>query len=302
VDFTLVGTSVALVFTYAGISISEEGSLLAQALGNLFTCWQDYIFILNGKGAIIKMNPSANRWLKSMHVDEHVKNLNELLQNLDLNSEEMRTENSAGEMDFYLTRGEHKAYYSLNKSAILDRSGREIGAYAIINNVTRYKLLIERVEQTAGIDQLTDLGNRRSYEQALIDLDTPQSLPFSVILGDVNGLKYVNDNMGHAAGDRLLQAIAQGLRDACPKGIRAYRIGGDEFVLLLPDTPMAEAEEVVAAIRGNLDQIGRGLPFEVSIALGIATKEDEDDNLLECIAEADKSMYLNKQNNRRARR
>ena len=301
IDSTLVGLSIALVFSYAGITISDESSLLVQAFDNIFTYLEDYIFILNNKRAIIEMNPAARNWLDIMGVEEDISSFDELLSTLAINTTEASRYVGTDD-DYHLMIGQKISHYNLNERPIIDQSGRTIGVFAIFTDITRYRLLIERIELTATIDPLTNLGNRRSYEQTLKNLDKPSSMPFSVILGDVNGLKIVNDNIGHAAGDNLLRTIAQVLSDASPMGMHPYRIGGDEFVLLLPNTNAASAEAVVTNIRKMIaEKNDAGSPYRISLALGIAVKDNEEQDILECIAIADKNMYLDKENDRRAR-
>ncbi|MDR1603206.1 MAG: diguanylate cyclase [Gracilibacteraceae bacterium] len=302
IDLTVVGLCVALVFTCAGVAISDESSLLVQALDNIFAYLEDYIFILNGNRTIIEINPAAQRWLRSLGLSSEPACFDDLIQQLVSENKGALYVDKAGEQDFRLMINQRVSNYNIKERPIIDQSGRQIGAFTIFTDITRYTLLIRHIEQTAGIDPLTNLGNRRSYDEALQDLDEPSSLPFSVILGDVNGLKFVNDNMGHAVGDGLLRNVAQALNDACPEGTRAFRIGGDEFVLLLPRTPAPAAAGIADAIHTALARHNSGSPYRASIALGIATKETEEQDLRECIARADGSMYLNKQNDRRSRR
>ncbi|NCC62793.1 MAG: diguanylate cyclase, partial [Verrucomicrobiae bacterium] len=93
-------------------------------------------------------------------------------------------------------------------------------------------------------DHLTGLYNRRYFEQELKNLDTPENLPLSIIMFDVNGLKLVNDSFGHDLGDVLLKKSAEAIKKACREDDIAARIGGDEFVILLPRTTAAEAAQI----------------------------------------------------------
>ena len=300
VDLTLVGLVAALVVTYLGITISDDSNILALALDNIFNFLEDYIFILDNNRSIIQMNPAARRWLQILHIGEDTVVFNDLVEKL-LSNKGSLYRDETGEQDFQLMVNQQVSNYNLKERPITDQSGRQIGVFAVFTDVTRYRLLIRHLEQTAGVDPLTALGNRLSYEQGLTEIDVPASLPISVILGDVNGLKYVNDSMGHATGDAMLRTIARVLRETCPKDAQAYRIGGDEFVLLMPRTSQAGAEVIAEAIRTSLAKYSYGPSFRASIALGIATKETGEQDLGECIAQADSGMYLNKQNDRRQR-
>ena len=302
IDITLVGISPALILIYIGISISDESNLLMVALDNIFGYLKDIIFILNDNRFIIGMNPAANRWLQKMQIGEGNICFDYLLQQLISNNKESLRVNETGDRDFYLTVDQHISIYSLDEHPINGQDGQQIGTFAIFTDITRYRLIIQHLEQTAGVDPLTALGNRRSYEQELKRLDDPAFFPLAVILGDVNGLKFVNDSMGHATGDTMLRITAKVLSDACCEGAHAYRIGGDEFVLLLPQTSRKSAEIIANNIRDALVYNSRNASFDVSIALGIATKETMEQNLLTCIAQADSSMYLDKKNDRRAQK
>ena len=302
IDLTLVGLSIAVAFTYAGITVSDGSSLLVHAFDNIFAYLEDYIFILNAKNNVIAMNPSARRWILTLGFSEEIVSFEQIIKELDSLSDSTANAISADEWDYQLTIGQQLSHYNLNKRPIIDQMDKTIGTFAIFTDITRYKLLIERIERSADVDPLTGFGNRRSYEQALESLDEPESLPFSVILGDVNYLKYVNDNMGHTAGDNLLCIIADNLKSASPNGTRIFRIGGDEFVVLLPCMTTDDAEVIVADIREAMVQSSEQSAFDVSIALGIATKDAMEQSIHECIALADRNMYLNKQNDRRIKR
>ena len=72
--------------------------------------------------------------------------------------------------------------------------------------------------------------------------------PLSLVVADLDGLKQINDRNGHLAGDRMLQALAAGMRSSLRASDSAYRIGGDEFVMLLPETPTADLSDVLARV------------------------------------------------------
>ena len=125
------------------------------------------------------------------------------------------------------------------------------------------------------------------------ELDTPEALPLAVIMADSNGLKLVNDTYGHAVGDEMLRAIGGILREVCgEKGILA-RWGGDEFVILLPRTSMAEAEGISRSIFERCRSTFVG-DVPVSVSLGVAEKHAEEEKLLEILSRAEDDMYKRK--------
>ncbi len=143
-------------------------------------------------------------------------------------------------------------------------------------------------------DKLTGLYNRKYIEEELERLDTPRQLPLSVITGDVNNLKLVNDAFGHDKGDELLKLIADILQDSCREEDIIGRFGGDEFIIILPDTDSQNAENIKQRILKNCRKTEKTEKIPVSIAVGIATKVDVEEDIGEVLKKADARMYEHK--------
>ena len=142
-------------------------------------------------------------------------------------------------------------------------------------------------------DELTGLYNRRFYEEELSRLDSPRNTPMSFIIGDVNGLKLVNDSVGHAMGDLLLRKVAAVLRAECRSDDIVARLGGDEFAILLPRTESIDVERLVLRVQNELSVEAVG-PFDVSVAFGHATKLEPETPFREIFTTAEDAMYRNK--------
>lgn len=124
-------------------------------------------------------------------------------------------------------------------------------------------------------------------------MDAPENLPFSVIMGDVNGLKITNDAFGHEAGDSLLQHVAALLSRNCRSGDLIARWGGDEFVILMPQTGLLEVEKIVERIKNDhifIDKSG----LQLSFSLGCAVKRTEEESIHAVMREAEENMYHQK--------
>ncbi len=142
-------------------------------------------------------------------------------------------------------------------------------------------------------DKLTGFYNRRFCEEEMRRIDTERNLPISLIFGDVNGLKLTNDAFGHHAGDRLLTKIAGIIRSECRKGELIARMGGDEFLIVLPRTKAEDAEKLINRIREKCAK-GKEDPIKPSIAMGYAVKELAGQDLKAVYRAAEDKMYNNK--------
>jgi len=142
-------------------------------------------------------------------------------------------------------------------------------------------------------DYLTGLYNRDYLEEEIKRLDNKRSLPLSVIIGDVNGLKLINDTFGHHQGDQLLKNIAEILDSTSRHTDILGRWGGDEFLIVLPHTTKQDAKSLIHRIKNNLKvKDYEGIPL--SISFGKATKIKESEDIKDIINEADRLMYNNK--------
>lgn len=144
-------------------------------------------------------------------------------------------------------------------------------------------------------DALTKLRNRSFFGDELNRLERRALAPVAVLVVDVNGLKLTNDEFGHAAGDALLRRSGEVLAKAVESPMTASRIGGDEFVLLLPGGDAAAAEQMLAQIQQLLvlnNQFHGGAPL--SLSMGAAVWLGQGERLEACVHRADTEMYQQK--------
>lgn len=186
-----------------------------------------------------------------------------------------------------------KVVLSINGAPLLNTDGTISGIVFAINDITQVMEAEEEIRYLSYHDKLTGLYNRAFFEEELKRLDTGRQLPLSLILGDANGLKLVNDAFGHEAGDKLLKRVAQMLREVCRQEDIIARIGGDEFAVILPSVGEDELTEIVARMKERCRKEAAD-PIQVSIALGAATKEYEDQDIKAVFKLAEDRMYQNK--------
>lgn len=164
---------------------------------------------------------------------------------------------------------------------------------AVLRDITIRKKLEERLEYLSYNDQLTGLYNRRFYDEELKRLDVKENYPLTIVLGDVNGLKLINDSFGHVIGDELIKKSAQIIKNGCRSQDVVIRLGGDEFVILMPKTDTYEAEKIIKNIN-NLAKKEEIQNLDISISFGYETKCHEEEIIQEIFIKAEDYMYKRK--------
>ncbi|WP_156173150.1 diguanylate cyclase [Kosmotoga pacifica] len=203
-----------------------------------------------------------------------------------------RVINNWGGVEWFQDEG--KFYESPTKGKIL---------VGIRKKMTSSVLTWEKLKYVSLHDRLTSLYNRLFFEEEMKRLDTERQVPLSVVMGDVNGLKLVNDAFGHEKGDELLKKTADILRNAVRKEDVVARWGGDEFIILLPKADEEIARCVCERIRMGCSQklVVENIVFDIS--LGYSTRNNLDKSIPVLIKEAEDLMYRNKvlESNRKSR-
>jgi diguanylate cyclase (GGDEF)-like protein len=162
----------------------------------------------------------------------------------------------------------------------------------------------EEVRAEAMTDSLTGLANRRALDAAVVRAIARarrDAALCTVLFIDIDHFKDINDSLGHAVGDGVLQAVGRGLRDRLRRGDLLARYGGEEFVALLPDTDLEAAVRVAEVLRSRIasldfDPLTGGLPVRVSI--GVAQLSDKLMSAGSLVAAADAAMYEAKRQGR----
>lgn len=176
---------------------------------------------------------------------------------------------------------------------IKDNKGRVTGVVIVFRDFSDKKERLEEIEYLSFHDHLTELYNRRYISDAIERLDTKRNLPFSLMAIDVNGLKLTNDAFGHEVGDQLLIHVAKLLKNVCRDEDIVGRMGGDEFIILLPKT----SEEEALRIKKRIIKKTKTEKFDsviVSLAIGFSVKNKYNESIKEVLKVADNNMYKDK--------
>lgn len=229
----------------------------------------------------------VNRVLKATFEKELMEGrLDELFVNSSMVGEEEHRE---------ILQKEKARYYELYTTRITWMDGRKALLYSAYD-ITEKKLYQQKIEQQAYTDYLTGLYNRMCCERDLavqIDYAKKHHQKGAILYLDLDDFKHINDGLGHRYGDVLLQAIAhsiqrvEGIHDTC------YRMGGDEFVIIIPVELYPRLERIVEAIRLIFSNpwFLKDADYYCTMSMGIAEFPDESDNVQDLIKKADIAMY-----------
>ncbi len=189
-----------------------------------------------------------------------------------------------------------KQIYTIVKGVPIIIDGVAIGGFAIYTDITKDKENEMKLRIMAQRDALTDLYNLNQYEDYINSKGLEEKMSLGVIVSDINGLKFVNDSFGHDVGDKLLKIYATILLNCVRKDDLVFRIGGDEFLILINNTKESFIKELVNRIQRNIEKFNleseeKMIIVDASIGYGIIYDIND---IKKEIKKADDMMYRNK--------
>lgn len=194
--------------------------------------------------------------------------------------------------------GESTCYEKFQKNTnyyyeVLASRPKENQLVVILNDITGSKQAEERLHYLSYHDQLTGLYNRRLFEEQLQRLNSKNYFPLIITMADINGLKLVNDSFGHTVGDKYIQKVTEVLREGFREKDIICRLGGDEFIILSPNTDEKEIKELIGRIneRTKLEAVNK---ITLSVSFGYSIKDREEESILEVLKKAEDYMYKKK--------
>ncbi len=200
---------------------------------------------------------------------------------------------TAQDCELRMTDNSGRAFWAhLKATTVADKAGKPTSR-VVITDITERKKAEEELRHLSFHDQLTGLFNRHYLEAEIKRLDTARQLPIGIIMADLNCLKLTNDTYGHGTGDEMLIKAAFILKEVCREEDIIARWGGDEFVLLLPQTSDDILVDIGKRIKSLCSKtVVRDIPL--SIAFGVAIKSELTESLIGVLRKAEDKMYRQK--------
>lgn len=196
--------------------------------------------------------------------------------------------------DFHL-KNYPESYFSVKAAPLYNARGELIGAMQSYRDVTSRRTAENKLRYFAEHDTMTGLLNRSCFEKEIKKSDNTSGKMVALIMSDVDGLKLVNDTLGHQEGDKLLITSAEILREACPQNSSISRIGGDEFCIILRNTTEEELAVTLRKINKAIEEYNVNKPvIPLSISHGLAYSCAPQVNMLTMFKEAEEKMYYEK--------
>lgn len=266
----------------------------------LFDKSPEAIALLDNDERIVKINDSFEEIFEYKSFEIKGKKINDLVvpdkkkKEAEKISKKIKSGHTYTAESIRKTKSGQEIYVNIKGYPITIENER-LGIYIIYDDITDRKKEEKHIRYLSYHDQLTELYNRRYFESILERLNKTRKLPVSIIIGDIDDLKKVNDRLGHKEGDKYIKKTAQIINTVIRREDLAARIGGDEFAIILPDTDKDIAEKIIQRILDECKEENNINNINLSISLGYSVKTSYEQDINEVYKLADINMYENKE-------
>ena len=279
---------------------TEELRFREERFRSLIEKTMDIILIVNLKGKIDYASPSVEyvlgyppeevvgkRAISFIHEDD----VNKLIQSIKYG---LYTADFGRFIEFrVMTKGgNHRIIEAIGRNLV---DNPAVGGVVInARDITERRIAEDKLWYLSTHDTMTDLYNRAYFNEEISRIERGRIFPISIFMTDLDGLKEVNDDLGHSAGDELLKRTALLLRSSFRSEDVVARIGGDEFAVLLPGADENAAQAAMTRVRRNLQAMNEKMGDPIlSLSFGVATGQ-KGVSLEEVLRKADENMYAEK--------
>jgi len=277
-----------------------------EKLQSLLNSMEDLVFVITTDG-IFKdyYQPSSREDLylpPSEFVGKHLKDVlpSDVAESLEATIKTVRTSGESQEFDYVLDIRGERLWYEAKISPVRDRSGIVTALTAVSRNITERKKMEDNMQHLAYFDAITGLPNRSLFNDRLrvaLAQAKRNKEKLAVMMLDLDQFKIVNDTLGHETGDQLLQAVGNRLKDALRDSDTVSRMGGDEFMVLLPSIAYEKsvvdiAQKILSSFREPFRVRDHELHVTTSIGISLYPRDGTSSDTL--IKNADAAMYRSK--------
>lgn len=257
------------------------------------------IIMIDEQSRILDVNPAAIEIIGVKEKDLLGHSIEDFLPNLD---PALISKNEKIQIESEIKNQENGNLniYEIRISPFSDQQNKSLGHLIFLQDITRRKILESELHRMATTDPLTGILNRRQFDMLAkreLHRIKRQKTPLSLLMMDIDAFKKINDQHGHAIGDKVLKEFT----DRCQSSLRAAdlfgRFGGEEFVIMLPDTNQNTAETVAARIRDCISNDPFSIPqnnIRVTACIGIAASLAGKETIEELVNTADQALYVAK--------
>jgi len=282
------------------LEIIKEKETLSATLKSI----GDAVITTDANGWITSMNPVASKLTGWSEKEAVFKPFNEVF-NITFEDKNIKIENPIEQViltnntvelanhTILISRNGSKYFIEDTASPIKNEKGEMIGVVLVFRDVTQKTLKEEEIIHISKHDFLTKLPNRRYFDEKLKALDQDEYYPLFISMIDLDGLKLINDAYGHQTGDLAIIEVASQISKHIRKKDFAARIGGDEFVIIYPNTTIDEYKKIRDSI---LEGISANpiKDIHVSLSFGHAIKMNSSESIDEVLIKTENDMYARK--------
>lgn len=270
----------------------------------IFERLHDVYYETDAKGIILTISPSVRKhtgYKDSEIIGKNICLLFKGNKDTGLFMKKLLSNKSISNYEMKLTDKYKKIHHTLVSADIIEnKKDKTVIISGLIKDITDRKQIEEKLYHFANYDEMTGVYNRRVgiefLTQELKKMRRGKTF-LSICYIDINGLKNVNDNYGHEAGDNLIKFIVQDIKSAMRESDILSRLGGDEFLLIFPDCRLKEVKYIWERVEESLNDRNSNNDIEYNISASYGFAETDSENALSCdeiIQIADKRMYEHK--------
>ncbi|MDF1617999.1 diguanylate cyclase domain-containing protein [Petrocella sp. FN5] len=272
------------IFNQMITTVDDHYQDIAMQFKTTLYAMGDGVVVTDIDGVVRLVNPAAKTLLEQSEDALIGKSFTSMV---GMDSKHLAQGNSHGTYEYQRKDGSILPI-AYNQSRIKDS-----GYVFVLRDMSDHYEKLDYIEYLSYQDPLTGLFNRRAFDRATEALKSRPILPTSLILIDVNGLKLVNDAFGHQAGDGLIKAVAKVLNRCIDDAKTCFRIGGDEFAVLMTAAQEDKALETIKQIQEETLKLPSN-PVSLSVSIGSATLTEENTTIESVFLQAEDQMYRHK--------